>query len=219
MKKILIILVLIVVLITVYLSYRDKFLPRPVSESCTSGEMWDDEHDRCVPIDTDDKNADQSATFSLANVNRIILTLADLENKVVEITRKESGQKLEYQLSMTEDSPIAGSVLVLDEYATDNTMTGDVFVPYAVNYGGSGSFISVGLFVQKDGATLEMQDTYLVGDRIVIEKLVLDQNATPHILHITYRDRKEGESFAAEPTVPKEATILVSEHRFDGGGI
>lgn len=53
----------------------------------------------------------------------------------------------------------------------------------------------------------------------MIEKLVLDQNATPYILHIMYRDRKEGESFAAEPTVPKEATILVSEHRFDGGDI
>src|SRR3989338_2897574 len=208
MKKISVVLVLVAIA-TAWYFYRDLFVFLP--EHCT------DETD-CVPTPTPaptEENNDASR-FDMAQVSDITLTPENGDDIV--IIRDEGTQKLEAQFK-TPDSPIAGSVLVLDEYVTDNTMTGDVFVPYAVNYGGSGSFVSLCLFVQKDGGTLEMRDTYLVGARIVIEKLVLDQNATPHILHIKYRDRKEGEPFAAEPTVPKEATILVSEHRFDGGDI
>ena len=207
MKKLILILLVLIAGALYWYTGGSFFMPK----NCT-------DETNCVPTSENvpaEENNDASR-FDMTQVTDITLTPENGDDIV--ITRDEGTQKLEAQFK-TPDSPIAGSVLVLDEYVTDNTMTGDVFVPYAVNYGGSGSFVSVGLFVQRDGATLEMRDTYLVGDRIVIEKLVLDQDATPHVLHIKYRDRKEGEPFAAEPTVPKEATILVSEHRFDGGDI
>src|SRR3989338_9544050 len=128
MKKISVVLVLVAIA-TAWYFYRDLFVFLP--EHCT------DETD-CVPTPTPaptEENNDASR-FDMAQVSDITLTPENGDDIV--IIRDEGTQKLEAQFK-TADSPIAGSVLVLDEYATENTMTRDVFVPYAVNYGGGGA--------------------------------------------------------------------------------
>jgi hypothetical protein len=217
MKKTIVITLLIAAIGAAYF-YRDAFLPQlSMHEPCVGGEVWDDKGARCIPVLTNTEVTDenQQILFHIGTIQRVELTLDDSNKKTVELARTNADQKLTASFK-TEDSPVAGSVILLEAYMVDHNTTGDIFIPYIVNYGGSGSFVSVGLFTQKDAVTLALKDSYLVGDRVVMNKLVLDESTGAITLSIRYLDRKEGESMAATPTVSKEIILTVADHALGG---
>lgn len=166
----------------------------------------------CVPAPLP-KEEDELPSFGMSKISRVILTLDDSGKKTVEAARKSDGRlSAEFK---TEDTPVAGSVLILEEHALYREAADDAFIPYIVNYGGSGLFVSVGLFTRKGDTTLELKDSRPIGDRVIITELVLDEDAEPVNLYVQFLDRKEGESFAATPTVPKEAMLPVGNHLFE----
>lgn len=217
MKKILVIIVLIAAVIALYL-YRDALLFWYKSSRCPATEIWDNALRRCAPVVDVDPDVlpdeGQSSRFDMSEINRVMLTLDDSGKKTIETMRKSDG-RLDAEFK-TEDTPVAGSVLILEEHALYRETAGDVFIPYVVNYGGSGSFVSVGLFIRKSETSLELKDSRLIGDRVIITKLVLDEKTEPANLYVRFLNRKEGESFAAAPTVPKETMLPLGDHLFEG---
>ncbi len=203
MKKLLTLVIFVAIMFAVLYMYRGVFFSRSVHNP--------------PPVITRNTATDKSQLppFNITKINHVTLMLDDGVNKktTIEVTRGEAQKKLS-AVFQTESSPIEASVDILDEHAVYQESTGDVFIPYVARYGGSGAFYFVGIFTRKNDTTLIMQDAYLVGDRVAIDYLVLEGSDTPDTLRIHYRDRKEGESMAVTPTIPKEVTVPVTEHSF-----
>jgi hypothetical protein len=216
MKTLFIVVVLVAIVGALYM-YRDRFFLQSSDGQCpTADEVWDSKLERCLPRVQDTGMADQGQPFEfdIGKINRIVLILDDAgTKKTVAVTRDENKAKLTAQFEI-DGSSAEGNIMLLDEHTVYQEYTDDVLIPYVVNYSGSGSFVSIGLFTQKDDATLEMQDAYLLGDRILVDRLILEGSNTPYILHAYFRDRKAGEAFAEVPTVRKEVIVTIEDHMF-----
>lgn len=209
-EKILFILIILALAAGVLYWYTDgSFF---MSDECTEGT----DCPPAPPVAGEPKD-DLDAPFSIDTVARATIVLMD-GKKTTELSRTGSDRTLRAQFSM-DDVPTPGSVTLLEEYAIYHSGTGDVFVPYVANYGGSGSFVSVGLFAREGEDALVMKASYTLGDRVLVQKLATEKSEPSYTLRAQFLDRKADEAMAAEPTVLKELTVSVADHRFGKGSI
>ncbi len=89
----------------------------------------------------------------------------------------------------------------------------DVYASYAVNYGGSGQFLHVGLFNATSSGVLYTSSTPALGDRIIVSSATASAQMTPNYnLTVSYLDRTPTQSMADRPTVPASAVFQVKDH-------
>lgn len=78
----------------------------------------------------------------------------------------------------------------------------DVYAVYAINGGGSGTFVTLYRFEYHNGTLTEVEHIAL-GDRILIDDVTINQTApTAYDVLVSVRDRKVGEAMATPPTQP-----------------
>ncbi|MBI4087139.1 Gmad2 immunoglobulin-like domain-containing protein [Candidatus Kaiserbacteria bacterium] len=173
----------------------------------------------CAPTSpvTEQPKDDHEETFSIDNVTRATVVVMDGQ-KTVELSRTGTDRTLHAQFSM-DDIPTPGSVALLEEQAIYQSGTGDIFIPSVANYGGSGSFVSIDLFSQEGNAAIIQKDSYALGDRVLVRKLMTEGSDAVYTLRVQFLDRKKDEPMAAEPTVLKELTVSVADHQFGMGNI
>lgn len=78
----------------------------------------------------------------------------------------------------------------------------DVYAVYAVNGGGTGTFVTLYRFEYSSGVLTEVEHVAL-GDRIALDDVTVNQTApTAYDVLVSVRDRKVGEAMATPPTQP-----------------
>jgi hypothetical protein len=86
-------------------------------------------------------------------------------------------------------------------------------VPFFVNYGGTGSFVYIGLF-RTGTSTMEHLDSILVGDRVSVDAVSFERSGTVLKAVALYKDRGEHEPMAVAPTVPKKLVAPIEGNSF-----
>lgn len=95
----------------------------------------------------------------------------------------------------------------------------DAVVILSHDPGGSGVFYYAAA-AQRDGSTFSGTPAFLLGDRIVVERVSIRDG----VVTVDYRDRREGEPMSAVPTLGKSAQLVFREgtlmpaETFAGGG-
>jgi hypothetical protein len=78
----------------------------------------------------------------------------------------------------------------------------DVYAVYAINGGGTGTFLTLYRFEYGNGVLTEVEHIAL-GDRIMVDDVTVNQTApTAYDVLVSVRDRKVGEAMATPPTQP-----------------
>lgn len=218
MKKIIILVVLAAVGILAYV-YRDALISLVTCTECCTDEttQWSDVEKRCVPIDQS-PDGGYPATFSLADITTITMALEDSPQRTIVLTRdNSSGQPFSSDFKV--EPAGTGSVMLVDMHGAYQSASGDVLIPYFANYGGSGSFASLGLFAREGSNALVLRDSYLLGDRIAIDGVTIDGAASTYTARVDFRDRREEDAMAMPPTVPKRLEVSIANHAFGEGSI
>ncbi len=92
--------------------------------------------------------------------------------------------------------------------AVSDTRSDVSLIPFVVNYGGTGSFVYVGLFVPENGVPIH-KDSLLIGDRVEVTKLSFDRVGSSTAAVIEYLDREANEAMAVTPHIPRRIEIPV----------
>ncbi len=115
-----------------------------------------------------------------------------------------------------------GVISIIDKLGRVHTASGDLVLPFVVQYGGSGTFNYLGLFEKMD-RTYVLRDSLLIGDRVAPEALVILANTQGEVgeftARLSYRDRKLDEPMSAIPTEPRTMSVSVKNHRSDSVAI
>ena len=87
----------------------------------------------------------------------------------------------------------------------------DAFAILSVNYGGSGTFRYVGLFKVRPDTT-EHTSSALLGDRIVVDKILIKGKGGEYTISVTGLTRNEYEPLSTPPSLPFTWDFFVSNH-------
>lgn len=150
----------------------------------------------------------------------LYLTIPESNNEVLALMNSRTpgvsiSDTFLYGLEKGENNTPTAFVLARDaQYIIDaGKINGEhsVLIPFYVYFGGSGTFLYIGLFSQIEkphiqNETLLHESSILVGDRVALS--VISKNSDGSFT-ISYLARKEGESFTAEPTVPRTKRIML----------
>lgn len=218
MKKI-IILVLVVAAVALAYLYRDALRELFVCSQCCDDEtmVWSNMEEQCVPIEASPV-PEYSDTFSLSEIDTIIMALEDAPQRTIVLSRDHSsGQPFSSDFEI--EPAGTGSVVLIDMHVAYQSTTGDILIPYFANYGGSGSFASLGLFARESETKLVLRDSYLLGDRIAIDGVYTDNSKDPSLVYVDFRDRREEDAMVMPPTVPKRLQVSVASHAFGQGSV
>lgn len=218
MKKI-IILVLIVAAGALSYLYRDALKELFVCTQCCDDEtmMWSDSEKRCVSRDESPVD-EYPATFSLSEIDTITMALEDAPQRMIVLSRdNSSGQPFSSDFEI--EPAGTGSVVLIDMHVAYQSSTGDILIPYFANYGGSGSFASLGLFVREGNKGLVLKDSYLLGDRIAIDGVYINGASPSYTAYVDFRDRRQEDAMAMPPTVPKRLDVAIANHIFGDGSV
>lgn len=157
-------------------------------------------------------------SFSLDTVSEVQMTLEDDAKTQVTLKKGTPGNEQNFATDLTFDGQPAGFVSLIPSLATPHTMTEQVLIPYVANFGGTGSFVYLGLFSYKTPGILMLEDSYLAGDRILVDGVTIQEGAGDNFTALfDVRDRKEGEAMATLPSVPKRFVIPVNGSVFGAG--
>lgn len=136
------------------------------------------------------------------------LTLPSMRGTTIELERGISTAertRFEGSFESREDSAIrAFASIVLDaetpvvDAGIDEAGVRWVLIPFVVNYGGSGTFVYVGLF-SVGTETLLHHDSLLIDDRVPLSGIEAHGDG---IYTAQYRTRHGGQGMAAQPTTP-----------------
>ncbi|EZH73817.1 hypothetical protein ATO12_17955 [Aquimarina atlantica] len=86
-------------------------------------------------------------------------------------------------------------------------------IPFKVSNQGSGIFNYIGMFVLNyEDKTIKQIDSYFLGDRIIIDSLEYNGNAT---LQIQFKAHSEQQSFSETPVEHEELEVNVSKKGFE----
>ncbi len=218
MKKIIIVVVLVALGALAYM-YRDTLVGLFTCTNCCSDEttIWSDAENKCVPRDGNPEQ-EYPATFSLSDISTITMALEDTPQREIVLTRDpSSGQPFSSDFEV--EPAGTGNVVLVDMHVAYQQASGDVLIPYFANYGGSGSFASLGLFAREGTNALVLRDSYLLGDRIAIDGVSIEGTEQMYTARVDFRDRREEDAMAMPPTVPKRLEVSVGAHAFGEGSI
>lgn len=103
----------------------------------------------------------------------------------------------------------SGSAEALDDLAVTDAETGYALIPFVVNYGGTGSFVYVGLFTNQNGVPVHT-DSLLLGDRIQIESLTFERSEGVLMAVANFKDRKPTDAMVVVPSIATRITAPIT---------
>ena len=134
------------------------------------------------------------------NLNIIIPT----EETIVNIEIKKSmPSRTNFKIS---NNGGAGQIEVLGSKIINSKKY--IILPFIVNYGGSGSFLYIGLFDKEENIH---KFSKFIGDRVKIENI---KNLNKNSIEIKYLDRTEGTPYSSEPDQLITKTYKILENSF-----
>jgi hypothetical protein len=152
---------------------------------------------------------------------QFLATLSNVEVIVPGILGKDDPEglfrvKLRDNQADFSDGETHGTISLNGLLKTQQTADGvDLFCDLVVNYGGSGNFHFVALFKKAD-SSLVHTSSVSIGDRIKIVSVnpetVIGNN---YQVRVDYLDRGIDEAMVVAPTVEKEFTFLVKNHKIN----
>ncbi len=217
MKKI--ILIILVVLAVYAYMQQDDIRSFFSSDRCSEeGMVWDPQQGACVrpgesvEVPPEDE---QPAQEDLSGIERVVVALDAAVDESVTVARGDGIEPFSATFAQKGGASIDGIVTVNLDQARVHTGTGDVLAPYTVEYGGTGSFVSLGLFAH-DGVTLRLSDSIEIGDRVPVDALSFEESDTgDYTVVVAYRSRRDTDPMVAEPTVARTLRATVENGRFD----
>lgn len=213
-KTILMVSVLIVVLLFmtgVWLAYRMNVAPQ--NECAYRGGVWSFETESCVYEGGMKGGSHEQSGQKLPS---IILAVPDGEGEVTFSDVEVGGTGKEYAAEFDmPDAPTKGTVMLMPELSRVQKESGDLVMPFAVNYGGTGAFNYLGIF-KAEGASYRLQSSRLVGDRIGVDSLSLSSRKDDaYTARLLYRDHAENSALASTPTDPRALEVTVFDHMIE----
>lgn len=130
----------------------------------------------------------------------------------VRINDVSTNPEYPYPLGRYDQGEYRGSVTLITPLAFEATET-QTIVPFAVNWGGSGEFIYLGLFDTSDTYPV-YQDAHPVGDRVEVE--LFSREDLGHGVRVTvlYKTHGPNQALAEDPAVDVELIIDVVDGSF-----
>lgn len=135
----------------------------------------------------------------------------DLSSVTVEVPLVETPVTLANGTAQlpSDDSASGGTVTVTAPYANSGA---DQFAIMSVNYGGSGTFEYLVMFVPNSEGVLVQRGLYSLGDRVKVESIAPQGGGLRYSVLVTYLDFAAGESYADAPTERVSANVPVVNH-------
>lgn len=143
-----------------------------------------------------------------AKLKEIIINIPNTEGTTATLVRTNDTLGRFAATFTQEGTSVDGVAEALALLSVTDEVTGMSLVPFVVNFGGSGSFIYVGLF-EHGTATLMHRDSVFVGDRISLDTVSFERAGDVLKAVVLYNDRKETDAMAAAPTLPKKLVSLI----------
>lgn len=155
----------------------------------------------------------QMPRVDLNKLKELIIHIPDSEGTTATLARTNENLDRFMATFAQNGSPVEGSAEALAELAVTDTTTGMSLIPFVVNFGGSGSFIYIGLF-EHASTTLVHRDSFLVGDRVSIENVSFERAGVVIKAVVLYKDRKTGEPMTSTPTTPQKMVVEITASTF-----
>lgn len=158
---------------------------------------------------------DEKPTWAdISKLRELIITIPNMEEGMSATLSRTDDALGRFTATFTQvGSPIDGLAEAFSELAVTDEKSGLSTIPFFVNYGGSGSFVYVGLFAHGT-STLMHLDSVLVGDRITIDSVSFEEPGGDRRVVVLFKDRKENEPMAIPPTIPKKLVIPFANGKF-----
>jgi len=146
---------------------------------------------------------------TVANVAKAMTLIIPDVNQQVSLVEGKAEYKIENEIA----GGLTGSVILLEKpMAFKQTPTGtDILFYYSYNNGGTGMFDTIGL-AKWDGVNAPKHvASYAIGDRLLIESIVIDETATPESYGVTvgYKTRNGDEPMVYAPTIDEKLKVSI----------
>lgn len=151
--------------------------------------------------------------FDFSKLKEIIITVPNAEKTTATLSRTNDALGRFMATFTQQGSKVDGTAEALATLSATDDLTGIHLIPFVVNFGGTGSFIYLGLFEQGT-STLIHRDSVLVGDRANIEKISFERSGDTLKAIVLYKDRKSTDSLTETPTVPKKLVVDILVKKF-----
>ncbi len=212
-KTILIIVVaLCLLLVAGFIWYALRLNANPERECAFRGGVWKRAGSECIFENSAQGNGEQTGM----KAGTITLSIPDQKPEVtvtfqnIEVGVAHTGS----ESFVATGTPVHGAVSLVSELGRVQSVTGDLVMPFAVNFGGSGTLLYLGVFNKGVNGGYTLRGATFAGDRISPQTMSLNalDERSVYIAKFTYRDRRDGEPLSAVPTEPRtlELTILNS---------
>ena len=206
-----VLIVIGIVLVSGFVWYAMQLNTDPEDECVYRGGTWVPADDECV------FESGQGGTTAQVGmeVHEIEVTIPDVPEVTQIFTDVEIGAP--HTSTQTFASGRAqGAVSLAAELGRVEKTTKDLVMPFAVNYGGSGTFTYLGVF-EKEGERYVLRDSALVGDRVAPQSLMLTAHDAKDAFsaRLAYRDRRDGEAYSDVPTEPRTHEAVIYNHQID----
>lgn len=146
-----------------------------------------------------------SEHIDLSRVTSLTVAIPDLQTNVSLVPSTTTPGLFEASFPIR-DSGVVGVIRANITEAVVSTSSQVALVPFAVNAGGSGTFIYAGLFTA-EGASLRSHDAHFVGDRVRLTGIRLVDGS---VALIEYLDRAVSDAMTATPSVPHELSLPIT---------
>lgn len=121
----------------------------------------------------------------------------------------------QFNLKMELGNLLGGSVFYVSVVGINELTPNlyDVYGSFAVNYGGSGSFVYLGLYTFGPEGVVFKSRSNPLGDRIIIKSATASASMTDaYIMTVNFLDRKFNEPMSSPPSVLKTVEFEVENH-------
>lgn len=222
-------LLLIAILIGVlaffgYLFFKERNnteLAQMQQECEETGGIWNGNTQECELNILDDdvqpvSQTDQRVAIVEENIDTLAVTVPDMDDVVVPLDEVSPRNDFAMGDFESDDGVVRGTVVALEDYIT--FVNGDQYLmPFAVNSGGSGEFVYLGLFMAEvsydDTVQLVHQDSTSLGDRIDMQSIETIPDR-PNWANVFYLEHGADQAMAEAPNEQVQLQVEIDATSF-----
>lgn len=153
-----------------------------------------------------------------SKLREVIIKIPDGQNTTATLARTNDALARFMASFPQEGTDIDGYAEAEASKSVVDPETGLALVPFFINYGGTGSFVYVGLF-NTGTSSMEHLDSIMVGDRISLDTVSFERSGSTLKVVVLYKDRAPNEAMAVAPTLPKKSVTPIENRTFGESAI
>lgn len=212
------------ILLTVIAYVGSKYIA-PIVLCWQEGGAWDNKTEMCNIGDHEISGQDlvnpriQDAKDTVTNridpakLREVIIKIPNAEETTATLARTNDALARFMASFPQEGTDIEGYAEAEASAAIVDQESGLALVPFFVNYGGTGSFVYVGLF-NAGTSTIEHLDSIMIGDRIGVDSVSFERSGSVLKAVVLYKDRGATDPMAVAPTLPKKMVVPIENKTF-----